>query len=976
MANPFRICICIILSLMCLPRPAHAGTIERAGVFGGSFSDMVVQDDHAIIAAGLGGLFIFDISTPDSPVFHQRVELPGELIDLDRRGDILAVAARDGGVHLLDISDGSAPTLLSTIAADGLARAIHFDDNLLLIADANLDNPRLRIFDSTDPLTPTLVGEAEDTPYAMSIATHNGFAYLANGSSINIFDISDPSNPQFVLHDGSTDANDLVIIDGVLFTDRYGLNSHAIDGATLTHLDHLADSASEARLFAVGDVIYMAPLNGGAIYIADASDPHNLALIDVVRLTREENTARDGRSGVQPVGDHLLVAQGGSGLQVADRTLPEPDWIAHVIGSYATAGTVLGFHSQGDTLYLASGVNGLRILHAPNLDDASEIGHIDTEDTANAVHVVNDVAYVACLASLKLYNVADPAIPVYLGKVAEIQTAFEIARYGPHLYVASDEAGTYVLDVSEPDSPNVIGLLEAPGSARSVSVGLSEGRIIAAVGAMDRGAHLFDVTDPRQPEHLFNLTTQGTTSGVSIWQSRLALAEGSRGARVVDISNPQSPSTIQSFGSSSVHPDRRIYLQGPQLITITPTLVHVYETQNSGYTLRGEITLAGPVPSALIDEDRLFVADNAGSIHAVRSSAYSLPARVVARLPAPVNVLAGAITEDGQHLVVGTEQGYVHILDATEAPSAMPVASLRTYSRVEDVLIRGDIALVSCFRGGTHIIDLSDPRSPQRLGINQLRLSTANVGDLVASLDSFIIHLFNMDSALYPVPSSTIAGEWKEVKVEGDRLFVRGRLNGSPDLLRQYDISNPLAPIARGFHQIAASGQGLIVQGPLVAYVRSPAIEFYDFSFDLAPQFLGSHAMFGAMGAADGRHYYITRRASTDGFEILDTSDPASVRSLGEISEELNAEWIHVKDGFLYFAQQHDGIIRFDVRDCKACPGDVNGDASVDIMDLEQLLSQWAANVHPDTSADLTGDGRIDFSDLTLLLDLWGNVCP
>jgi len=50
-----------------------------------------------------------------------------------------------------------------------------------------------------------------------------------------------------------------------------------------------------------------------------------------------------------------------------------------------------------------------------------------------------------------------------------------------------------------------------------------------------------------------------------------------------------------------------------------------------------------------------------------------------------------------------------------------------------------------------------------------------------------------------------------------------------------------------------------------------------------------------------------------------------------------------------------------------ACPGDFNGDGSVDSTDLAVLLAAWGAE-----GGDLNGDGTTDSTDLAVLLAAWG----
>jgi hypothetical protein len=55
------------------------------------------------------------------------------------------------------------------------------------------------------------------------------------------------------------------------------------------------------------------------------------------------------------------------------------------------------------------------------------------------------------------------------------------------------------------------------------------------------------------------------------------------------------------------------------------------------------------------------------------------------------------------------------------------------------------------------------------------------------------------------------------------------------------------------------------------------------------------------------------------------------------------------------------------------CPGDLNGDGAVDVLDLLVLLDAWGPC--SGCAADLNGDGDVDVLDLLLLLDAWG-PCP
>lgn len=56
------------------------------------------------------------------------------------------------------------------------------------------------------------------------------------------------------------------------------------------------------------------------------------------------------------------------------------------------------------------------------------------------------------------------------------------------------------------------------------------------------------------------------------------------------------------------------------------------------------------------------------------------------------------------------------------------------------------------------------------------------------------------------------------------------------------------------------------------------------------------------------------------------------------------------------------------------CPGDVNLDGRVDILDLNIVLTNWSNEVPPNAFGDVTGDGRVDVDDLNEMLANWAST--
>lgn len=67
---------------------------------------------------------------------------------------------------------------------------------------------------------------------------------------------------------------------------------------------------------------------------------------------------------------------------------------------------------------------------------------------------------------------------------------------------------------------------------------------------------------------------------------------------------------------------------------------------------------------------------------------------------------------------------------------------------------------------------------------------------------------------------------------------------------------------------------------------------------------------------------------------------------------------------------QGEGVLMIHCSPAPTCPADFNGDGSIDVTDLLQMLSAWGPCA--DCPEDLNADGEVDVTDLLLLLKNWG----
>ncbi len=90
----------------------------------------------------------------------------------------------------------------------------------------------------------------------------------------------------------------------------------------------------------------------------------------------------------------------------------------------------------------------------------------------------------------------------HVSQVDGVEEAAGIATYKDHLYVAGLGTGFYILNVTTPEDPALVGHLVDQWSRGVDLVHYDDGTIVAALAAGGSGMAFYNVTDPTEPVHL------------------------------------------------------------------------------------------------------------------------------------------------------------------------------------------------------------------------------------------------------------------------------------------------------------------------------------------------------------------------------------------------------------------------------------------------------------------------------------------
>ncbi len=186
----------------------HLGelTVESGALNGGG---IWTHGDHAYVS-GLGsGFHVVDISDPKNPV---RVgNISGEevysrdvdLLETDNR-TIAVLATQSGGMTFVDVTDPTAPRILSILEIEPNHNVAVVPNTTLVYNSPSTGEGRANeIVDASDPLRPEVVAEfgehgCHDITFYTSPSGDTQRAYCAGVDVTEIWDISDPMSPELV----------------------------------------------------------------------------------------------------------------------------------------------------------------------------------------------------------------------------------------------------------------------------------------------------------------------------------------------------------------------------------------------------------------------------------------------------------------------------------------------------------------------------------------------------------------------------------------------------------------------------------------------------------------------------------------------------------------------------------------------------------------------------------------------------------
>lgn len=566
----------VIVDLADPARPRRVGAYQTGGwirdvAVSGSIA-CVVEDpyDHPTWTR-LPQLLVLDVADPSQPTLLGRYEpdpggtFAGKLFAVKQAGHYAFVADQGvlsstgssyirGGLHIVDLSDPTAPRRVSGINSGTVNGVVVTGNNAYLAAGQT----GLLIADIADPTAPRVVGSANLGGFWVTdvlVSEDRAYVETGVGNGIYIFDISNVRAPRQL---GTVPS----------------FNSAAVaaKGPYLVRLDEfplwwdatpalrVVDCTSPSQPVIVGeydinhfqDRIWLAMARGDQLHLYGRTSQGNV--LETIDLSQSHNPHRIasatfglGGSAAQDVkvSGHYAYLADQTGLRVLDVLDPlKPQSVAEVLVA-PPGGWEIG-ESEVRRLELHGHLVGI-------VEDWGVKGGLDRH------------------SRLHLLDISNPAMPSRRGTYEYGGFISDVVLKGNHAFLSTygvrmnDEffgGGLEVLDLSSPGDPMLVDIIPTEGLANAIAT--SGNLLLVGTSAIwnrpsPGGIEVFDISNPSQPRRIG--LWESDREWLPFYPRRIIVSGGlawtlvdSRGLRAIDISNPANPVAVTDYLGGDIAP--------------------------------------------------------------------------------------------------------------------------------------------------------------------------------------------------------------------------------------------------------------------------------------------------------------------------------------------------------------------------------------------------------------------------------------
>jgi len=539
----------------------------------GDYRDIVVRGRYAY-ASNVWGLVVMDISDQDHPPeVIRRIPTEGKAEDLLLVDSLLFLCDADSGLRIYSLADPTNPVEIGHYVTDESIGKVIVHDTLAFACEGVEMSYyyRVRILDISDNRQPRLLS----TISARNIATFTqlfvleNYVYLAYGSLMEIYDISQPNRPRFVNRTimpflgfsshSALQCDTLIYVSGrvpgpdALFVISLA-DPESPDSVGGFYNDHLITSF-QIRL-KIDDYLYLASSTvlHGYMQVIDVSDPHDPSIVATLDNWGNLRQRYPEPGGMAATESRLYVADGVGVVSLFQIERPQdPEFVTQLVEGRLITRTVA---INGYVYFNDEGI--VRQIFPPNerwlfatklktynLDNPLEpelTSSLDSlgEEWTDFLLVEPDYLLAIVDRKFLVLSLENPSQPRLVGRIDGFRGPGTIVQYNEYIYISDYYANEIVIvDFTEPENPQLIGEVQAQFPGRVVNMTVS-GEYLYTNETRNLG--VYSLVSPEEPEFINSIEDIHLGNSIHAWNNYLYA-----GSHIYSLEEPAIPRLVGNF---------------------------------------------------------------------------------------------------------------------------------------------------------------------------------------------------------------------------------------------------------------------------------------------------------------------------------------------------------------------------------------------------------------------------------------------
>ncbi|MCL4539511.1 MAG: T9SS type A sorting domain-containing protein [Bacteroidetes bacterium] len=508
----FNLLIVVIALVPCLAQAQSSDSVlTRLGQWGwGPCDGVAVKGNYAYIGNG-AMLQVLDITHPRYPIPVGQLLTNGPVSDVVVSGNYAYTLKP---FRIIDISNPTLPRLISTFSPSSVPLTTMTVRGNYVYA-GNMSGA-IYIIDVSNPYQPKVVNPAMSVTTSgefvesIVVSGKNLYASSYDGHSLDIYDVSNPTNPISLGHPFDIFGGTAMAVDGDhLFIGTqssqlqvYDLRNPA-NPRYITAMSLRTTGTSSAiwtyAISVVNKLAYLSTSDGFRVVdIADTSNVKTVAEMHAY-LDRQSGDSVKFGSGSQFITSDYAYLTTGRGLLVVSTDNPGSLETDAFFGTGLEAVNIAT--DSSDHAFIAELSGGLKIVDFSNPSSPQLVGQYNPDESVRYVVVRNHFAYLLCDSDIRVLDISELGNPRLVARLHFRDTLNDnngVFEYGcmipddSTLFIARNSDMVYAVDIQDPYHPRAQGTY----LTRGVPFDIAAYGNFLYVAEVDTGIQIFDQSGP------------------------------------------------------------------------------------------------------------------------------------------------------------------------------------------------------------------------------------------------------------------------------------------------------------------------------------------------------------------------------------------------------------------------------------------------------------------------------------------------